>query len=150
MFFAVVFANAVVAAFFLAHGAFPVVGFLGLDVLALWIAFRVNYRSAQAVEYVRVAPSAVHVEAVDKNGAATHWVLNPIWAKVARDDRGVLIRAGEGQLRLGAFLSPKECDSFADGPRHSAAPGQARRLEAEHVAHGIEPWRLAVHPKRCG
>lgn len=113
MFVAVVFANAVVAAFFVAQGAFPVAGFLGLDVLALWTAFRVNYKSGRRVEYVRVAPGAVHVEAVDKDGAAAHWVLNPIWAKVMRDGPGVLVRAGDGQMRIGAFLSPKECDSFA-------------------------------------
>jgi uncharacterized membrane protein len=40
-------------------------------------------------------------------------VINPVWARVARDGRGVLIRDGAGQLRVGAFLSPKECETFA-------------------------------------
>jgi uncharacterized membrane protein len=40
-------------------------------------------------------------------------VLNPVWARVLREGKGVLIRSGEAQIRLGAFLSPKECDSFA-------------------------------------
>ncbi len=106
--------NAAVAIFFWVQGAFPVAGFLGLDVLALWLAFRWNYRAGQAAEYVRIAPGKVHVAAVDARGAATHWVLDPVWARVARDGRGVLIREREGQMRLGAFLSPKECDGFAD------------------------------------
>jgi uncharacterized membrane protein len=113
MLIAVIAVNAALAIAFVSQGAFPVAGFLGLDVLALWLAFRWNYRAAQVAEYVRVAPGRVHVAAVDKNGAATHWVLNPVWARVARDGRGVLIRDGQGQMRLGAFLSPKECDSFA-------------------------------------
>jgi uncharacterized membrane protein len=113
MLIAVIVVNIVVALFFWVQGAFPVAGFLGLDVLALWLAFRWNYRAARAAEYVRIAPGKVHVAAVDKDGAATHWVLNPIWAQVARDGRGVLIRDGEGQMRVGAFLSPKECESFA-------------------------------------
>lgn len=114
MLIAVIAVNVVVAVFFWVQGAFPVAGFLGLDVLALWLAFRWNYRSGQAAEYVRIAPGKVHVAAVDKHGAATHWVLNPVWARVARDGRGVLIREREGQMRLGAFLSPKECDGFAE------------------------------------
>lgn len=113
MLIAVIGVNLAVAAAFVARGAFPVAGFMGLDVLALWLAFRWNYRDAQAAEYVRVALGRVHVAAVDRDGVATHWVLNPVWARVARDGRGVLIRDGQGQMRIGAFLSPKECDSFA-------------------------------------
>lgn len=113
MLIAVIAVNVVVAVVFVSQGAFPVAGFMGLDVLALWLAFRWNYRAAQAAEYVRVAPGQVHVAAVDKDGAATHWVINPAWARVARDGRGVLIRDGAGQLRVGAFLSPKECETFA-------------------------------------
>lgn len=113
MLIAVIVVNVAIAIVFVSQGAFPVAGFLGLDVLALWLAFRWNYRAAQAAEYVRIAPGKVHVAAVDKDGAATHWVLNPVWARVARDGRGVLIRDGAGQMRLGAFLSPKECESFA-------------------------------------
>jgi uncharacterized membrane protein len=113
MLIAIIVVNVAVAAVFVSQGAFPVAGFMGLDVLALWLAFRWNYRAAQIAEYVRVAPGQVHVAAVDRRGAATHWVLNPVWARVARDGRGVLIRDGAGQLRLGAFLSPKECESFA-------------------------------------
>jgi uncharacterized membrane protein len=113
MLIAVIAVNAVFAAFFWAQGAFPVAGFLGLDVLALWLAFRWNYRAAQTAEYVRVAQGTMHVAAVDMNGVITHWVLNPVWARVARDGRGVLIRDGDGQLRIGSFLSPGECESFA-------------------------------------
>ncbi len=118
--------NAIMAILFIAHGAFPVAGFLGLDVLALWLAFRWNYRTGQVVEYVQVAPGAVHVAAVDERGSVKHWVLNPVWARVARDGRGVLIRAGSGQMRIGAFLSPKECVSFAaalDVALHKAKRG---------------------------
>lgn len=113
MLIAVIAVNVLVALCFWVQGAFPVAGFLGLDVLALWLAFRMNYRAGRAAEYVRIAPGRVHIAAVDQNGVVTHWVLDPVWARVARDGRGVLIREREGQMRLGAFLSPKECESFA-------------------------------------
>lgn len=113
MLVAVITLNALMSAAFIARGAYPVAGFLGLDVLALWLAFRWNYRAGQVAEYVQVAPETVHVAAVDNTGAVKHWVLNPFWARVARDGRGVLIRASGGQMRIGAFLSPKECESLA-------------------------------------
>lgn len=113
MLIVVIAVNAIVAGVFIAHGAFPVAGFLGLDVLALWLAFRWNYRAARREEHVRVSAEQVHVAAIDAKGRAQHWVLNPLWARVGRDGRGVLIRAGADQMRVGAFLSPKECDSFA-------------------------------------
>ena len=45
----VILVNAGFAVFFLAQGAFPVAGFLGLDVLALWLAFHFNYRAARRI-----------------------------------------------------------------------------------------------------
>lgn len=126
MLLAVIGVNLIGAIVFIANGAFPVAGFLGLDVLALYLAFRWNYRAAQAAEYVRIGPGRVHVAAIDKNGVATHWQLNPVWAKVMRDGPGVLIRDGDGQMRIGAFLSPKECESFAtalDAALHRARRG---------------------------
>lgn len=125
MLIAVIAINLVIALVFIAQGAFPVAGFLGLDVLALWIAFRVNYRAGRAEERVRIAANQIHFERCDLKGASAHWVLNPVWAQVARDDRGVLIRSGGGALRLAAFLPPDERAEFAEAL--SAALWRAKR-----------------------
>ena len=113
MLIVVIVVNVVVAGVFMAQGAFPVAGFLGLDVLALWLAFRWNYRDARREEHVRICTGQVHIASIDPKGRAQHWVVNPLWARVTRDGPGVLIRAGGDQMRVGAFLSPKECDHFA-------------------------------------
>ena len=42
---------------FLMMGAWPVLGFFGLDVLAIYWAFRINFRRARASEEIRVTPS---------------------------------------------------------------------------------------------
>src|SRR3979409_2360869 len=42
---------------FVIAGAWPVLGFFGLDVLLVYGAFRINYRSARAYEEVTVTPS---------------------------------------------------------------------------------------------
>src|SRR5262245_29933371 len=49
---------------FLIAGAWPVCGFFGLDVLLVYWAFRVNYRTARAYEVVRVTPSELTLRKV--------------------------------------------------------------------------------------
>jgi uncharacterized membrane protein len=50
---------------FLAAGAWPVVGFLGLEILALWLVFRLSFRAQSARTYVRVTAETVDVRKVD-------------------------------------------------------------------------------------
>jgi len=123
---AAIIANVAVALFFVVQGAFPVVGFLGLDVLALWLAFRFNYRAAQREERVAIGRHKIYVASRDARGPLGQWVLNPVWARVMREGTGVLIRSGASQIRLGAFLSPKECETLAaalDGAVYRAKRG---------------------------
>ncbi|HEU4987209.1 MAG TPA: DUF2244 domain-containing protein, partial [Rhizobiaceae bacterium] len=47
---ALLFGWIVTGAFFLSVGAWPVFGFLGLDVLAIYVAFRLNYRAGRVRE----------------------------------------------------------------------------------------------------
>jgi uncharacterized membrane protein len=114
MLIAVIAVKAIVAAVFVAQGAFPVAGFLGLDVLALWFAFRMNYRAGRALERVQVAAGRVYCERCEPDGRSVHWLLNPLWARVFQDGRGVLIRSGAEQLRIATFLSPDERVEFAE------------------------------------
>src|ERR1041384_1072390 len=54
---------------FLSMGAWPVFGFFGLDVLAIYWAFRVNFHRATAYEEIAVTPSSLHVRRVTHLGA---------------------------------------------------------------------------------
>lgn len=105
--------NVGVAAYMIAQGAHLVLPFLGLDVLAVWFAFRWNYREGRRAEYVRIGAEQVHIASVDAKARAIHWVINPLWARVVRDGPGVVLRARADQMRVGAFLPPKEWDSLA-------------------------------------
>ena len=51
---AIVTVSAAVGAGFVLIGAWPVTGFLGLDVLLLYLAFRWNYRQARRAELIRL------------------------------------------------------------------------------------------------
>ena len=71
---------------FLAMGAWPIFGFFGLDVLIIYVAFRANFRSARAREYIRVTPSLVEVRRVPAKGRERTIRLNPFWTRRWRED----------------------------------------------------------------
>lgn len=126
VFAVLVLMNLLMAAYMIAQGAHLVLPFLGLDVLAVWLAFRWNYREARRREFVRIGPEQVHVASVDAKGRAAHWVINPLWARVVREaGAGVIIRAHADQMRVGAFLSPKEQAGLANAVE--AALSRAKR-----------------------
>src|SRR3977135_1162003 len=116
---------------FLILGAWPVVGFFGLDVLLVYWAFRINYRAARAYEEVMVTPSELRVRKVSHRGRVAEWSLNPLWVRIDRDtheefgiERLFLVSRGR-QLPIGGFLSPGEQERFADA--RAAAIGEAKR-----------------------
>src|SRR6202034_2304184 len=53
---------------FLLMGAWPVFGFFGLDVLAIYWAFRINFRRARACEEIRITPSELRLRRVNHRG----------------------------------------------------------------------------------
>jgi len=117
--------------FFLTLGAWPVMGFFGLDVLLLYWAFRLNYREAAAYEEVRVTPSELTMRQVSRRGEVREWRLNPVWARLDREtheefglQRLFLVSHGK-RLSIASFLGPREKESFADAL--AAALGAARR-----------------------
>ena len=104
---------------FLIIGAWPVLGFFGLDVLLLYWAFRLNYRHAEAYEQVTVTPSVLKVRKVSHLGRVREWALNPLWVQLDKNeleefgiDRLFLISHGK-KLTIASFLGPDEKASFA-------------------------------------
>ena len=104
---------------FLLMGAWPVFGFLGLDVLGIYIAFRINFRRAQACEQISVTPSVLRLRRINHRGHVMEWVFNPLWVRLdqeADDEYGVerLYLASRGKrVAVGSFLSPAEKASFS-------------------------------------
>jgi uncharacterized membrane protein len=118
-------------AIFLAHGAWPVFGFFGLDVLLVYGAFKLNYRAARAREEVSVSRTSLDIRKVAPSGKAEAHHFNPFWARfqVARHDLiGITDMAVEGQGRsvtIGGFLNPDDRESFATA--FSGALARAKR-----------------------
>lgn len=117
--------------FFFLLGAWPVIGFMGLDVLLVYWAFRANYRAAAAFEEVTVTPSELRLRRVSHRGKVAEWTLNPVWTRLDREShdefgllRLFLVSRGR-RLAIAGFLSPQEKESFAAAL--TAALGEARR-----------------------
>ena len=104
---------------FLLMGAWPVLGFLGLDVLVIYCAFRVNFRRATATEEITVTPSELRVRRVSHRGHVAEWVLNPLWVQLDQKvhaefgiERLYLVSRGR-RVSIGSFLGADEKASFA-------------------------------------
>ncbi|MBI4273536.1 MAG: DUF2244 domain-containing protein [Rhizobiales bacterium] len=114
---AISFAGGVV--FFLVD-AWPVVGFLGLDVALVYWAFRANYRAAAAYEEVVITPSELRLRKVSYRGDVAEWSLNPLWAQLeheTHDEFGIakLFLAERGRrIAVANFLGPTEKERLAD------------------------------------
>jgi uncharacterized membrane protein len=115
---------------FWAIGAWPIVGFMGLDVAIVWLAFRASYRQARAFEEIRLSPAELVIRRVSASGDATEVRLNPYWARLVVDrleDEGVvrLAVASHGRAHeIGGFLDPAGRESF--GRAFGAALAAAR------------------------
>jgi uncharacterized membrane protein len=106
-------ANLIVGIGFYWSGAWPVFGFMGLDVALLYFLFRLNYRHAQEKELLHLTDDALIVRRIRANGEETKWTLEPYWLRVEMDDPPrhdslLVLAAREQRLVIGSFLTPEE------------------------------------------
>jgi uncharacterized membrane protein len=100
-------------------GAWPVMGFFGLDVALVYWAFKLNYRSGRAYETIDVSPEVLTLTRIRPNGAKEAIDINPYWARVSLttdrpDGRTSLRIIAQGRvLSLGQFLTDDERRDFA-------------------------------------
>jgi uncharacterized membrane protein len=94
-------------------GAWPVVGFFGLDALLIYGAFRLNYRSGRLRETVELLPDALTVTRFHPSGRREEFTFNPYWVRVelteSRDGRTDLrLRLHDRVVSFGRFLTDDE------------------------------------------
>lgn len=129
---ALLLAWAVTGIIFLSHGAWPIFGFFGLDVVALYVAFRLNYRAARAREEVSMSRTELHIRKVSPSGKSEQHRFNPFWARfsVARHaEIGITRMAVESREKIvpiGGFLNPDDRESFANAFSRALATAKAR------------------------
>ncbi|MCB1528525.1 MAG: DUF2244 domain-containing protein [Hyphomicrobiaceae bacterium] len=102
---------------FLLMGAWPVFGFFGLDVLLIYIAFKLNYRDGRLHETVDLDSHQLTVTRYHPSGRTETFGFNPYWVRVsvseAVDGRTSLSLTSHGKLfQFGSFLTDDERKEF--------------------------------------
>ncbi len=110
-------------------GAWPVSGFLGLEVLLIAYAFHFNYRAGRLAERIELDPDRLVLTRTHPSGQREVYAYNPYWVRL----RLAVTRDGRTDLRLGLhgrevsfarFLNDEERRAFA--PTLQAALHAAR------------------------
>jgi uncharacterized membrane protein len=115
-------------------GAWPITGFFGLDVLLVYVAFRLSYRSARLPEHVRLTEDDLSVERVGVRGDRRRWQFQPFWLRIVLEERDEdsnrLVLTSHGRsLVLASFLGPAE-----------------RRRLALQLKDALARWRRSITP----
>ena len=121
--------------FFMLHGAWPVMGFFGLDVGLIYLAFRINYRSARRAERIRLLSDALTVDRLGVRGERRSWRFQPYWLRVILEEKGddsnrLIITSHGRSLVLGSFLGAGE-----------------RRSVAALIEDALARWRAHLAPR---
>jgi len=100
-------------------GAWPIFGFFGLDVLVIYWAFRINFRSADATKDIVLTPSELRVRRISHRGHLIEWSFNPLWVQLKQTgdpefgiERLYLVSRGR-RVSIAHVLGPDEKASFA-------------------------------------
>ncbi len=111
---AIILVSVLVGGAFALAGAWPVSGFLGLDVLLVYLAFRWHFRDSSRADFIRVDKDGLNVRRVLPNGDAREWRFETAWVQVVLERRRLLLRSHGKELAIGAYLTQQERTSLAE------------------------------------
>lgn len=102
-------------------GFWPVAGFFGLDMLAVYAALMVSFRRGRSFEEVMISQIEILIARVSHRGERHEWRLNPLWTKLNRVEdeeyglqRLTLVSRRE-QVMVARDASPEERARIAQG-----------------------------------
>ena len=116
---------------FVVMGAWPVAGFMGLDVLAVYLAFKASFKSARAYEDVELTVLELLVAKVSPRGHRAEWRFNPSWVRLRRkehEDYGTLridVLSRGRALEVASFLGPEQKAAFFERLARGLAQAKA-------------------------
>ena len=107
------------ALIFISLGAWPIVGFIGLGVLLIWLALRASMKNGRQHEEVTLWPDQLELRQVSARGTAQLLRFNPLAVKLVIDrdinerTTALHLRTSDSDIQIGAFLNPDDKASFA-------------------------------------
>ncbi|MHB1104677.1 MAG: DUF2244 domain-containing protein [Devosia sp.] len=104
---------------FFSLGAWPVIGFMGLDVLLIWWALSTSMKDGQRYEEVILWPDQLELRQVSARGKEQILRFNPFFVKLVIDrdinerTTALHLRTSDSDTEIGVFLNPDDKASFA-------------------------------------
>ncbi|SKA03716.1 Uncharacterized membrane protein [Enhydrobacter aerosaccus] len=89
-------------------GAWPVMGFMGLDIALLWWLFQRNYFDARRSEALTLTDSELIIDRVAPDGEREEVRLDAYWLKLERTEERLVASSRGNRVVLGRFLGPDE------------------------------------------
>jgi uncharacterized membrane protein len=100
-------------------GAWPVVGFLGLDLVLIYAAFRYHNATARAYERIVLSRIELMFRSVSWRGAVKERRFNPAWVRLERQEHPEFgtekleLVQGQQRVEIAAQLGREERGDFA-------------------------------------
>jgi len=89
-------------------GAWPVLGFMGLDVLLLWWLFKRSYLDARRSETLLLTDLELIVSRVAPDGEREEQRLDAYWLKIDLTEERLVVASRGNRTVIGRFLAPVE------------------------------------------
>jgi uncharacterized membrane protein len=120
---------------FWSMGAVPILGFFGLDMFAIWLAFRLSFRKLEVQTQVTVTARSIRLHHRDAKGRIREAEVPSAFARVELDEpvttnSWLRIEHGRKAWVIGRFLTPDERKAFAGALRKALKDARAERLPA--------------------
>ena len=108
----------VISLSFMVFGAWPVFGFMALDVLLIYIAFQAQYRRSDRGEEITISNDKIEIKYFKGGSCVKTILLNKYWAKLEHfnsfNRQSKLMFSSHGKFsEIGGFLNSKEKQKLA-------------------------------------
>lgn len=118
---------------FWSMGAVPVLGFFGLDMVAIWLAFRLSFNKQREQTQVVVTARSIRMHHIDAKGRTRDAEVPSAFARVELDEpvttnSWLRIEHGRTAWVIGRFLTPDERKAFAEALRKALRAARSERL----------------------
>lgn len=122
-------ANLVIGLPMFVMGAWPVFGFMGLDVFLLWWLFKRSYLDARRTETLLLTDRELVVVRVAPDGEREEHRLDAYWLKVEATEERLVVTSRGNRAVIGRFLGPEERLRVAEQLKAAIADMRAPRYD---------------------
>jgi uncharacterized membrane protein len=128
----------VISGSFMVFGAWPVFGFMALDVLLICIAFQAQYRRSNRGQEITISNDKIEIKYFKGGVCVKTILLNKYWAKLEQfncfNRRSKLMFSSHGKFsEIGEFLSLKEKQKLVADLKPLLGNGHCNATPADSV-----------------